>query len=52
MTRTTYTGTGVRAWVDAAGTELALVAEPTARLAVGDRVRVHLPPDQCTVVPS
>jgi ABC-type Fe3+/spermidine/putrescine transport system ATPase subunit len=52
VTRTTYTGTGVRAWVDAAGTELALVAEPTARLAVGDRVRVHLPPDQCTVVPS
>jgi ABC-type Fe3+/spermidine/putrescine transport system ATPase subunit len=52
VTRTTYTGTGVRAWVDAAGTEVALVAEPTARLAVGDRVRLHLPPDRCSVVPS
>ena len=52
VTRTTYTGTGVRAWVDAGGTEVALVAEPTARLAVGERVRLHLPPGACTVVPS
>jgi ABC-type Fe3+/spermidine/putrescine transport system ATPase subunit len=50
--RTTYTGTGVRAWADAGGTEVALVAEPTARLAAGDRVRLHLPPDRCSVVPS
>ena len=51
VTRTTYTGTGVRAWADVAGTEVALVAEPAAQLAVGDRVRLHLPPPACTVVP-
>jgi ABC-type Fe3+/spermidine/putrescine transport system ATPase subunit len=51
VTRTTYTGTGVRVRADAAGTEVALVADPTARLAPGDRVRLQLPPEQCTVVP-
>jgi hypothetical protein len=42
----------VRAWADAGGAEVALVAEPTTRLAAGDRVRLHLPPDRCTVVRS
>jgi ABC-type Fe3+/spermidine/putrescine transport system ATPase subunit len=52
VTRTTYTGTGVRVWVDAGGTQVALVVDPGARLAVGGRVRLHLPPESCTVVPS
>jgi ABC-type Fe3+/spermidine/putrescine transport system ATPase subunit len=50
--RTAYTGTAVRAWVDAGGTEVALVVDPTQRLAAGDRLRVHLPPEHCTVVPA
>ena len=52
VTRTTYTGTGVRVRADVAGTELALVVDPTTRLAAGDRVRLQLPPEHCTVVPS
>jgi ABC-type Fe3+/spermidine/putrescine transport system ATPase subunit len=50
--RTTYTGTGVRVRADVDGTELELVADPTTRLAAGDRVRLHLPPEHCTVVPA
>jgi len=51
VVRTAYTGTAVRAWVDAGGTELALVVEPTRRLAGGDRLRVQLPAEHCTVLP-
>ncbi len=50
ITRTSYAGTAVRAWADVAGTEVALVVDPTARLAVGDRVRLHVAPERCTVV--
>ena len=49
--RTAYTGTAVRVWVDAGGTELALVVDPTARLLPGERMRVRVPPEHCTVVP-
>ncbi len=52
VTRTAYTGTAVRAWADVAGTEVALVVDPTQRLAAGDRVRLHLPSEHCTVVPA
>ncbi|MGI8537008.1 MAG: ABC transporter ATP-binding protein [Mycobacteriales bacterium] len=52
VTRTAYTGTTVRAWADVAGTEVALVVDPTQRLAAGERVRLHLPPEHCTVVPA
>ncbi len=52
VTRTTYTGTGVRVRADAGGTEVALVVDPTQRVAAGDRVRLHLPPEHCTVVPA
>jgi len=52
VARTTYTGTAVRVWADAAGAQVALVVDPTARLAVGDRVRLHLPPENCSVVPT
>jgi ABC-type Fe3+/spermidine/putrescine transport system ATPase subunit len=51
VVRTAYTGTAVRAWVDVGGTELALVVEPTRRLAAGDRLRVQLPPEHCAVLP-
>ena len=51
VVRTAYTGTAVRAWAQAGGAELALVVDPTARLAAGDRVRLQLPPEHCTVVP-
>jgi hypothetical protein len=50
--RTTYTGTGVRVRADVDGTELELVVDPTTRLAAGDRVRLQLPPEHCTVVPA
>ena len=50
VTRTSYAGTAVRAWADVAGTEVALVVDPTARLTAGDRVRLHVPPEHCTVV--
>jgi hypothetical protein len=29
---------------------VALVVDPTQRLAAGERLRVHLPPEHCTVV--
>ena len=48
--RTSYAGTAVRAWADVAGTEVALVVDPTARIAAGDRVRLHVPPSHCTVI--
>ena len=50
VTRATYTGTGVQVRADVSGTAVALVVAPTARLATGDRVRLHLPPEHCTVV--
>ncbi len=50
--RTTYTGTGVRVWASVPGAEVALVVDPGARLAAGDRIRLHLPPEHCTVVPG
>lgn len=52
VTHTAYTGTTVRAWADVAGTEVALVVDPTQRLAAGDRIRLRLPPEHCTVVPA
>jgi len=48
--RTSYAGTAVRAWADAGGTEVALVVDPTTRLVAGERVRLHVPPEHCTVV--
>ena len=50
VVRTSYAGTAVRAWAEVAGTEVALVVDPTARLAAGDRLRLHVPPEHCTVV--
>jgi ABC-type Fe3+/spermidine/putrescine transport system ATPase subunit len=50
VVRTTYTGTAVRAWADAGGVEVALVVDPTHRLGAGDRVRLLLPPEHCSVV--
>ena len=48
---TTFTGTAVQARVDCAGTQVALVVGATTPLAAGARVRVHVPPAHCTVVP-
>ncbi|MGI8876011.1 MAG: ABC transporter ATP-binding protein [Egibacteraceae bacterium] len=52
VARTLYLGTRVRVWVDVGGAEVQLSAEPSARLAAGDRVRLHLPPERCWVVPA
>ena len=52
VTRTSYAGTVMRVWADVAGTEVALVVAPTAPLTAGDRVRLHVPPEHCTVVPA
>ena len=57
VVRTSYAGTAVRAWVQVAAApgagagsvEVALVVEPTARIAAGDQVRLHVPPEHCTV---
>ncbi len=51
VTRTTYTGTGVRAVaILTDGTELALVVAPTDRVSAGDRVRLHVPAEWCSAV--
>ena len=50
--RSDWTGTGLRLAVDVGPAEVVAVVDPALAVAVGDRVRVQLPPERCTVVPG